>query len=178
MAPLATAAGPRPRRRRYLNDPPTSRSIDRSPGASTSGRAGQLLWLAEMEKLRGLATLATLCAGPGHGNNSDNTDDKTIDGIRALGCVGAFDTDVCSAVSQGYLNGDDGGVGAEPSTQVLEKRAVAGTAIDARTGAVATLAAEVARDAVAATESAARCSGDQVFGGGAAIGGGAAARTL
>lgn len=178
MAPLATAAGPRPRRRRYLNDPPTSRSIDRSPGASTSGRAGQLLWLAEMEKLRGLATLATLCAGPGHGNNSDNTDDKTVDGIRALGCVGAFDTDVCSAVSQGYLNGDDGGVGAEPSTQVLEKRAVAGTAIDARTGAVATLAAEVARDAVAATESAARCSGDQVFGGGAAIGGGAAARTL
>lgn len=163
MAPLATAAGPRPRRRRYLNDPPTSRSIDRSPGASTSGRAGQLLWLAEMEKLRGLATLATLCAGPGHGNNSDNTDDKTIDGIRALGCVGAFDTDVCSAVSQGYLNGDDGGVGAEPSTQVLEKRAVAGTAIDARTGAVATLAAEVARDAVAATESAARCSGDQVL---------------
>ena len=163
MAPLATAAGPRPRRRRYLNDPPTSRSIDRSPGALTSGRAGQLLWLAEMEKLRGLATLATLCAGPGHGNNSDNTDDKTIDGIRALGCVGAFDTDVCSAVSQGYLNGDDGGVGAEPSTQVLEKRAVAGTAIDARTGAVATLAAEVARDAVAATESAARCSGDQVL---------------
>ena len=163
MAPLATAAGPRPRRRRYLNDPPTSRSIDRSPGASTSGRAGQLLWLAEMEKLRGLATLATLCAGPGHGNNSDNTDDKTVDGIRALGCVGAFDTDVCSAVSQGYLNGDDGGVGAEPSTQVLEKRAVAGTAIDARTGAVATLAAEVARDAVAATESAARCSGDQVL---------------
>ena len=163
MAPLATAAGPRPRRRRYLNDPPTNRSIDRSPGASTSGRAGQLLWLAEMEKLRGLATLATLCAGPGHGNNSDNTDDKTIDGIRALGCVGAFDTDVCSAVSQGYLNGDDGGVGAEPSTQVLEKRAVAGTAIDARTGAVATLAAEVARDAVAATESAARCSGDQVL---------------
>ena len=163
MAPLATAAGPRPRRRRYLNDPPTSRSIDISPGASTSGRAGQLLWLAEMEKLRGLATLATLCAGPGHGNNSDNTDDKTIDGIRALGCVGAFDTDVCSAVSQGYLNGDDGGVGAEPSTQVLEKRAVAGTAIDARTGAVATLAAEVARDAVAATESAARCSGDQVL---------------
>ena len=163
MAPLATAAGPRPRRRRYLNDPPTNRSIDRSPGALTSGRAGQLLWLAEMEKLRGLATLATLCAGPGHGNNSDNTDDKTIDGIRALGCVGAFDTDVCSAVSQGYLNGDDGGVGAEPSTQVLEKRAVAGTAIDARTGAVATLAAEVARDAVAATESAARCSGDQVL---------------
>ena len=163
MAPLATAAGPRPRRRRYLNDPPTSRSIDISPGASTSGRAGQLLWLAEMEKLRGLATLATLCAGPGHGNNSDNTDDKTVDGIRALGCVGAFDTDVCSAVSQGYLNGDDGGVGAEPSTQVLEKRAVAGTAIDARTGAVATLAAEVARDAVAATESAARCSGDQVL---------------
>lgn len=163
MAPLATAAGPRPRRRRYLNDPPTNRSIDRSPGASTSGRAGQLLWLAEMEKLRGLATLATLCAGPGHGNNSDNTDDKTVDGIRALGCVGAFDTDVCSAVSQGYLNGDDGGVGAEPSTQVLEKRAVAGTAIDARTGAVATLAAEVARDAVAATESAARCSGDQVL---------------
>ena len=163
MAPLATAAGPRPRRRRYLNDPPTSRSIDRSPGALTSGRAGQLLWLAEMEKLRGLATLATLCAGPGHGNNSDNTDDKTVDGIRALGCVGAFDTDVCSAVSQGYLNGDDGGVGAEPSTQVLEKRAVAGTAIDARTGAVATLAAEVARDAVAATESAARCSGDQVL---------------
>ena len=163
MAPLATAAGPRPRRRRYLNDPPTNRSIDRSPGALTSGRAGQLLWLAEMEKLRGLATLATLCAGPGHGNNSDNTDDKTVDGIRALGCVGAFDTDVCSAVSQGYLNGDDGGVGAEPSTQVLEKRAVAGTAIDARTGAVATLAAEVARDAVAATESAARCSGDQVL---------------
>ena len=163
MAPLATAAGPRPRRRRYLNDPPTRRSSDRSPGASTSGRAGQLLWLAEMEKLRGLATLATLCAGPGHGNNSDNTDDKTVDGIRALGCVGAFDTDVCSAVSQGYLNGDDGGVGAEPSTQVLEKRAVAGTAIDARTGAVATLAAEVARDAVAATESAARCSGDQVL---------------
>ena len=163
MAPLATAAGPRPRRRRYLNDPPTNRSIDRSPGALTSGRAGQLLWLAEMEKLRGLATLATLCAGPGHGNNSDNTDDKTVDGIRALGCVGAFDTDVCSAVSQGYLNGDDGGVGAEPSTQVLEKRAVAGTAIDARTGAVATLAAEVARDAVAATESAARCSGDEVL---------------
>ena len=162
MTPLAAAAGTHPCEHLYLNDSPINRSIDR-PGASPYGRAGQLLWLAEMEKLRGLATLATLSAGPGHGNGSDNIDDMAVDGVRALGCVGAFDTDVCNAVAQGYLNGDDGGIFAEPSTQVLEKRAVAGTAIDARAGAVATLAAEVARDAVAATEGAAHNTEDEAM---------------